>query len=210
MGKCSTALVLVLLCGYAAAQGTYSFDIVASRCARGDDHVIETITGVITDIDNLFPNVPPEERAYLEAENKAALALSAADAKRGEKLSPRSVQRWTHLTQRPLYRVWQYRETSDKLRQGLGRITKVDEAPKTFYRYPEAEKLQRATTLVSVFVDYFAALEELKRAPQSDTWLTPEDHGRLIAQKSLVTSKFEDYLSCKIGKIMGNDAYGIK
>lgn len=67
--------------------------------------------------DVLLPTVPPEEREYLDKEAAAVREL----ATQGNE-SPETAARWTALTHRPLYYIWQVRKSLETATQAVEKI----------------------------------------------------------------------------------------
>lgn len=104
-------------------------------------------------IDTNLPNIPPEERAYLDRENNAMAALAPGDALAAGR-------RMQALESRPLYGAWQVRIALDQSTQAVNRTYEKDGMGVAFYDAEDANVLHRMMTLSTFLGSLSAAIDK--------------------------------------------------
>ena len=184
------------------------YDPAETRCRAGADKTIERLLGNLDRADQVFPNVPPEEARYLEAESeRAQRTYMQEDAAQGGNHA-RSNTIYSSLTTRPLYYVWVLRKDLVAARSALHAIFQSDESGFVTYRAnPEAEKLERATKAMLPLDNFGHSLEAaIEHSPALSSTLATD--WQLLAGRSL-NGTLGYFISCKLAKVMGRQQFEI-
>jgi hypothetical protein len=200
-----------------AVEKLEGYDPAEIRCKYADDTVIDTLLGEIDYADKALPNVPPEEERYLDAESARALRTYRDEEAKSDNSHVRSNQIYNRLFSRPFYAVWKFRKAFEPARSALSLILKplpsnAFDTTVTYHKYPEAEKLQRASMAIYPVGDYVRALQEFldKIEGRERSMMTESQYLQLVQESYAMNLDLGDYISCKLAKIMGRQTLDFK
>jgi len=192
-----------------AVAGTDDYDPARGRCLalKSDDDLINGMIEILDYADRTIPNIPPEEEKYLTAEQAAALRLFREELT--EKRShEQSNERFRKLQSRPLYYVWEVRETIAPTKEALAKIRTLDVS--RTYKSDEAEKLDRAARSAYRVSDYAIHMQiYLKRSEWgiSAMQVSQSQYNELLSGALAINTSLADYEGCKLARLIGRQPY---
>jgi hypothetical protein len=77
----------------------------------------------------------------------------------------------------------------------------------TYDKYPEAEKLERAIRASSKIASYVVEMEKLSNSVQGKNIFNDKDYMNIGLEKGILPFMWSQYMSCKLAKVMGKDAF---
>lgn len=200
-----------------AADIPKDYDPAETRCLSANEATIDRILERLDYADKSLPNIPSEERSYLEAESATALKTYYEELDSRDDSHLRSNQIYSTLNSRPLYPVWKLRKALELARTAVQKI-KVQN-PKgsayvngeyiTYRKNLEAERLERAAHAVYLLGDYVNEtqkfLEEVKGRELA--YMAKSQYTQYLIDINFMNSDLGNYISCKLAKIMGRQSF---
>ncbi len=209
------ALVAASTLVYSTSNAAIALDkesMVKTRCQSSDDSRIDFWVKKLESIDQLLPNIPPEETKYLELEYALAMRIGMEESKDKIPGLPRSSKMLNSLSNRPLYKVWELRKvlvsTREEVDKILAKRTQSKESnvdPNTHYpKDDEAEKLYRAINASYQLAVFSRAVEVFSNSHDQSTQpiLTSEQLSSMHISSLLMPIEARLYMHCKLAKII--------
>jgi hypothetical protein len=151
----------------AADKAPDGWDPAEHRCDYYDDSRVGGLLDSLEFVDEVFPNVPPDDARYFKAESDRAKKLSM-DAAANHKDYSQANQVYAGLESKPMYHIWKLRNALEEAKLALLRIipgnpkakgTQAEVALPTYPHNAEAEKLERAIRAVYSVNDFTRTME---------------------------------------------------
>ena len=115
-----------------------------------------------------------------------------------------SSQRLTQLQKRPLYCVWEVRQTLGPAKAALEKVRTLDGL--RTYKNDDAERLERATRSARSVAQYAISMRAYLQRSEwhiSPLQITEKQYDGLLVGPVTMNTTLADFESCKLAKLMG-------